>query len=392
MKYVMYEHAGSGNHGCEAIVRTTQKILGDKENKIEFYLQTLNKGEDLRYGLTDMQFIQLENRSLKEDKISNLTAKVQCHLNKKIDYDTREAIYCYRDLLKKGSVALSIGGDNYSYNGIIHSMRHKLNAFTAKNIPAVLWGCSVDDTHLSEGTIADLKKYALITARESLTIENLAKIGITDTVVACSDPAFTLDRQAVQWNDEILATGNVIGVNVSDFMGYYNAYPDATYKNFYRLLEYLLKETDSYIAMIPHVRQKGNDDLEPIKKLAQELNNERILVVSEDYNCMQLKDIIARCKMFIGCRTHSTIAAYSTCVPTLVVGYSVKAKGIAKDIFGNYDDLLVDVRNFENDDDLLKKFLIFNEREAELRKYMQGMMPAYIQRAYNAKEAIQKLR
>jgi len=389
MKYIMYEHAGSGNHGCEAIVRTTQKILGDTA---KYYLQTLNKKEDLRYGLINVEFIELSNRSLRDSRVSNLMARTKCRLNKKLDYDTREAIYCYRDLIKKDSIALSIGGDNYSYNGIIHSMRHKLKAFTAKNIPTVLWGCSVDDTHLDNGTIADLKKYSLITARESLTIENLAKIGITDMVVVCSDPAFTLDRQAVVWHDDILATGNVIGINVSDFMGYYNAYPDATYKNFYRLLKYLLKETDSYIAMIPHVRQKGNDDLEPIKKLAKELNNERILVVEEDYNCMQLKDIIARCKMFIGCRTHSTIAAYSTCVPTLVVGYSVKAKGIAKDIFGNYDDLLVDVRNFETDDDLLKKFLSFQERENELRKYMQETMPAYIQRAYNAKEAIEKLR
>ena len=389
MKYIMYEHAGSGNHGCEAIVRTTQKILGKNE---EFYLQTLSQEADIRYGIADIKLIELKNRSLRDSRFFDLIVRLQCRLNKKLDYDTREAIYCYRDLIKKDSIALSIGGDNYSYNGIIHSMRHKLNAFKAKNIPTVLWGCSVDDTNLDSSTIEDLKKYSLITARESLTIENLASIGIADTVVPCSDSAFTLDRQAVVWHDDILATGNVIGVNVSDFMGYYNAYPDATYRNFYRLLEYLLKETDSYIAMIPHVRQKGNNDLEPIKKLAQELNSERILVVEEDYNCMQLKDIIARCKMFIGCRTHSTIAAYSTCVPTLVVGYSVKAKGIAKDIFGDYGDLLVDVRNFENDDDLLKKFLTFNERESELRNYMKEMMPAYIQRAYNAKEAIQKLR
>ena len=102
MKYVMYEHAGSGNHGCEAIVRTTQKILGDTA---EYYLQTLNKKEDLRYGLINVEFIELSNCSLRDSKVSNLMARMKCRLNKKLDYDTREAIYCYRDLIKKDSIA-----------------------------------------------------------------------------------------------------------------------------------------------------------------------------------------------------------------------------------------------------------------------------------------------
>jgi polysaccharide pyruvyl transferase WcaK-like protein len=54
----------------------------------------------------------------------------------------------------------------------------------------------------------------------------------------------------------------------------------------------------------------------------------------EDCNCRELKHIISRCRFFIGARTHVTIAAYSSCVPTLVLGYSVKSRGIARDLFG----------------------------------------------------------
>ena len=49
----------------------------------------------------------------------------------------------------------------------------------------------------------------------------------------------------------------------------------------------------------------------------------------QDDNCMVIKGYISRCELFIGARTHATIAAYSTGVPTLVLGYSVKARGIA---------------------------------------------------------------
>lgn len=385
-KILMFEHAGSGNHGCEAIVRSTCNMLGEQS----YFLQTLTPEEDVRYGIDQLvKLINLKQRNISRNSIKGLKMRIQSRLNSQYGYDDLESLYRNKDLLCGEKIALSIGGDNYCYKGIIASMHDKLITFELKHIPTVLWGCSVDRQHLSSMTIEDLKKYTLITARESLTQEILNEVGIVDSVVACVDPAFTLQRKIVCWHDSELK--NAIGINVSDFMKYYNAYPDATYRNFSRLLDYLLTSTDAYIVMIPHVRQKGNNDLEPIRKLAHNFNNERILVVEEDYNCMQLKDIIARCRMFIGCRTHSTIAAYSTGVPTLVVGYSTKAKGICKDIFGNCDDLLVDVRTFESDDDLTKKYIAFSERENEFRMHLRSFMPGYIRKAYKAKDALMRL-
>ena len=389
MKYVMFEHAGSGNHGCEAIVRTTVDMLG----KNEYYLQTLDPDDDRRYGIDKLAvLVESSTDSVRRDSLQGYMLRIKSRIMPGMDYDVLDSINRHSALLKKDAVALSIGGDNYCYNGIIGSMRDKLRAFSAKNIPCVLWGCSIDEKYLDESVVRDLKRYSLITARESLTVETLAKHGITDPVVSCSDPAFTLKRQMTKWNDELFERNEVIGINVSDFMGYYNAYPEATFRNFKVLIDHLLKETDYYIALIPHVVQSGNDDRIPNKLLSDEFNSDRILVVDEDYNCMQLKDIIAKCKMFIGCRTHSTIAAYSTCVPTLVVGYSVKAKGIAKDIFGDYSDLLVDVREFKSDNDLLNKYLSFCNREKELKEHLETVMPEYIQRAYEAKDALLRIR
>ena len=385
MKYVMFEHAGSGNHGCEAIIRSTVSMLG----KNEYYLQTLAPEQDMRYGIGDsVKLLESKTDSVQPNSLRGYGMRIRARISSGLDYDTLDSIYRHSALLIKGSIALSIGGDNYCYRGIIDSMRDKLIAFEARGIPCVLWGCSVDKEYFDEQVINDLKKYALITARESITVEALESIGIVDKVVACSDPAFTLGRQSVEWKSDVFRDNQVIGINVSDFMGYYNAYPNATYKNFKVLLEYLLKNSDDYIALIPHVRHEGNDDIIPCTQLAEEMNDDRLVVVKEDYNCMQLKDIISRCRMFIGCRTHSTIAAYSTCVPTLVVGYSTKARGIAKDIFGDYKDLLVDVREFESDDDLLNKYLDFCEREEELRTHLQAVMPKYISRAYTARDAL----
>jgi polysaccharide pyruvyl transferase WcaK-like protein len=39
--------------------------------------------------------------------------------------------------------------------------------------------------------------------------------------------------------------------------------------------------------------------------------------------------------LFAGARTHSTIASLSSGIPTLSFAYSIKAKGINRDIFGH---------------------------------------------------------
>lgn len=389
MKYIMFEHAGSGNHGCEAIVRSTMDLLGNNE----YFLQSLNVEEDKHYlGNEHVKLIESKTGFVDRNSYCGLIMRMRQRLSSKYDYDILESLYRHSELLKKNSIALSIGGDNYCYYATIDSMRDKLRAFSFRGIPCVLWGCSIDQNFLNEWTKNDLSYYSLITARESLTLEYLENIGLRDNVILCSDPAFTLRRQETNWKNDIFLNYEVVGINISDFMKYYNAYPDATYRNFRKLIDYLLENTDSYIALIPHVCQINNNDLIPIKQLASTYNNERILVEDEDYNCMQIKDIIAKCKVFIGCRTHSTIAAYSSGVPTLVVGYSVKARGIAKDIFGNYEDYLVDVREFTTDDDLLKLYLSFKEKEREIRSFLNITMPNYINRAYFAKNALTKLK
>ena len=76
----------------------------------------------------------------------------------------------------------------------------------------------------------------------------------------------------------------------------------------------------------------------------------------EDQDAMRLKGIISQCRFFVGARTHSTIAAYSCCVPTLVVGYSVKAKGIARDLFGSETNYVLPVQAIENAETLPQFF------------------------------------
>jgi polysaccharide pyruvyl transferase WcaK-like protein len=388
-RIVMFEHGGSGNHGCEAIVRSTISILG--QNK--YYLESNCPDEDVKYGITQIaNLIHSNDEHIVPNSLLDIYLRLMCKFTDKRDFDERESLYRHKKLLFENSIALSIGGDNYCYGAVVvNSMRDKLKAFKHNGTKTVLWGCSIEPEKINPSVLIDLKAYDLITVRESLTADLLQKHEIANSVIRCADPAFTLKIQETSWNAHIFSQSKVIGINVSDLMRNYDSYPNATYKNFYRLIQYITENTDYNIVMIPHVIKKGNDDRIPIANLASEFDLNRIFVVDEDFNCMQLKHIISKCNMFIGCRTHSTIASYSTCVPTLVVGYSVKAKGLCRDIFGSDSDLLVDAREFKTDFDLTNKFISFVNQENEIRNHLKNIMPDYIKRAYAPKDAVLKL-
>ena len=123
------------------------------------------------------------------------------------------------------------------------------------------------------------------------------------------------------------------------------------YDNFVYMMQWILENTECAIALIPHVVWEDNDDRTVLRELYNKFKNTGRVVLIDDCNCMQLKGYISRCRFFVGARTHATIAAYSTRVPTLVLGYSIKSRGIAKDLFGrekNYVISVQDLRKKEN--------------------------------------------
>ena len=78
MKYVLFEHAGAGNHGCEAIVRSTVNMLGDNE----YYLQTNNIKEDTEFGLNSITYpIILKNTTISPKSLKGIGMRIQSRLN-----------------------------------------------------------------------------------------------------------------------------------------------------------------------------------------------------------------------------------------------------------------------------------------------------------------------
>lgn len=384
-RVVMYLHGGSGNHGCEAIVNGTCHML----NGIPKLLVTNSEKEDKFYSLNGLCDI-LQERKIDEHFI----AHVWYYAWRALFHDPESFMrYRFRDVLgkKRAPLYVSVGGDMYCYEVSKREAILANRTFYRAGSKTVLWGCSIEPELLKEPEVVeDMKRYSLITPRESITTQALAEAGITENVKFFPDPAFSLKPEKVSLPESFRA-GKTIGINISPMIVRYEKEPGITIKNYRKLVEHILATSENRVALIPHVIWKNNDDRETLAELYQGYEENERVVLLPDMTCGQLKYLIAGCRAFIGARTHATIAAYSSCVPTLVVGYSVKALGIARDLFGSEENYVLPVQTLREPDALIRAYDWLMAEEEAIRAGLREIMPEYCAKSAQAGDEIRKL-
>ncbi len=382
---LLYGNGPAENHGCEALTRTIQSVMDEPVLSL-----CKDKATEEKY-IQEKSIRSVAERMPTVRSVGGLFAG----LLKRTRLD-RHALMRYRtknirQALKKGAVALSAGGDNYCYGEFYKLLAQYNTFFGIKGMHTVLFGCSIEPALLQKvEVVQDLKRYSLILARESLTYEALLSVGIENAKLV-SDSAFTLPKVEKDFPNGFIP-GKTVGINVSPLITGEETVPGITMANYRALMRFIIENTSLQIALIPHVVVRGSDDRTVLRALQEEFRDTGRVVLIEDANCMVLKGYIANCRFFVGARTHATIAAYSSFVPTLVVGYSVKAKGIAKDIFGTDKQYVLPVQSLQNEDELTAAFRWLMENETEIRKHLEAFIPSYAEKALLAKRYIKELK
>ncbi len=372
-------HTGSMNRGCEAIIRGTSEIL--KSIGID--------------NIEVLTFDEKYDKILGLDKVVHLTPYPQKSLTVKVVGKILRDVfkngtwghkYFYKPLFKVISskdILFNVGGDTYCYDTPYLSMA--LNELAQKNgIRNVFWGCSVENNVLSNDLLKnDISRYSYIVSRETLSYETLAKCtGDREKVFLACDPAFHLPVTKTElpkpWND------NVVGINISPLViKDVNNGNDIMYRNVYTLIEYIINQTDMNVCLIPHVYNIENNlqDIAVLKRIYSRYSDtNRVSIVDSELSCTELKFIISRCRFFIGARTHATIAAYSTGVPTIALSYSVKSLGIAQDLFGKQDGYVIRHKNITDENELKDAFVnTLSNNENAIRERYKKILPEYKQ-------------
>jgi len=364
----MFFHAGSLNRGCEAIVRSGVELIKAKHPQAIVNLASFNPESDRLIPNIDTIF---DGRDL-EVKLFSYTGITAALQNKFFKDETpflRAKHHNIIKLIPEHDIFLSIGGDNYCYGE--QPWLYEIDRLIKKaGKKLVLWGASIGDEDLSEAKINDLKSFDALLVRESLTYKVLTEKGLHN-VKLVADGAFTMQKEEMV-SPEGWQEGNTIGFNFSPLVWKRNT---ESKKAAFDLLHHILSSTDMTIALTPHVIIPGNDDYEVLEAFYNEFKStNRVLLLPNNLNAIQYKGLISKMRFFIGARTHATIAAYSTCIPTMVLGYSVKSKGIAKDIFGE-EKLVLSITDISDSEKLIAKFDEMVREEQEIINTLANKIP-----------------
>lgn len=382
MKYFLFNHSGCKNHGCEAIVRGTVNILNHADDKGRYFLSSYDALSDSI--IPDINSHQICFKTL--NGFEKIFAFIDLKLNKSEKYSLKKLYSRVINQADDCDICLSIGGDTYCYgdNTGIQVLTECLKRSGKK---VVLWGASIGEEDLTKEKLDNLRIFDAIFTRESLTYNLLKEKNVNDKIFLNSDPAFCMERENTEL-PEGLTKENTLGINLSPLIEKSNPRLKEIAEDF---INYVLQNTTLKILFVPHVVEDGNNDYEymlPIFKKYETTG--RAAILSPDLNAKQYKGCISQLRFFIGSRTHSTIAAYSSGVPTFVLGYSVKSRGIATDLFGN-EKYVADIRSVKDAQPLIDGFNMLIEDENEIKKILMKKIPLQIKSAMEMGDLLLKL-
>lgn len=383
-----YPHAGSGNHGCEAIVRTTAALFG-KENRLKVY--TFKKAEDTFYGVSG-EALEFIPSGFRRYSMMHFKAAICRRVLKDERFYIKAAFPAlFNRNFGENDVCISIGGDNYCYNNMVERLNYLdqlLCRAGARHM--VLWGCSIEPELFEKPELLnDLARFRWLVARESLTYAAMCKAGFGEKTILAPDPAFLLPPAELPL-PPVFQAGNTVGINVSPLVIKRGKTPGIVFENYRELIKDILTETSMNVALIPHVVWQHEDDREPLSKLYKEFAQTGRAVLLQDCGCMELKGYISGCRFFVGARTHAVIAAYSSGVPALAVGYSVKAGGIAADLLGTAQGYVIPAQLMETKKELSFAFKKLMQQEEQVKTMLRSKTENYPERLLAAADQVMR--
>ena len=382
MKYFLFNHEGSKNHGCEAIVRGSMNIIENSDEKAEFVLSSNNPSDD--EILNNITVKAARTRAL--TKVEKLIAAVDLKINNSETYALQKMYSPIVSDAEDCDVCLSVGGDTYCY-GDNHGIQVLTRELKKRGKMTVLWGASIGARDLSERKLESLRDFDAIFTREPITYELLKANGANDNIYLFSDPAFCMERVEVEPIDGFTRE-NTLGFNISPLVASGDPRKKEIAEDF---LRFVFENTTMKVLLVPHVVEENNNDYDFMKPIFEKFEHTgRIAILPPDLEARQYKGYIAGTRFFVGARTHSTIAAYSSGVPTIALGYSVKARGIAKDIFGE-EKYVLDIKAMTDYEELRDEFLKLLENENEIRRELMKSIPLRMRSAMEAGEMLQKI-
>lgn len=388
-KILLYGINSYKNRGVEAIVQSVLNQIDTKNNQISVACFDYDYNKN-KYNEKVKKYINHYKKT--EDFTKEELEELKKYDQQKFDYRNYELLH-QREVvneIEKSDICISAGGDNYCYEA--SEWLYAIDETVKKdNKKLVLLGASLYEEIDNPYLIKDMDLFDLLVIRESISYNELKKYINPNKIMLLPDTAFSLEAEEIKL-DSWYKGRKVVGINLSPITIPNPIKDDSRFNSILNLINYILEETKYSISLISHVTTEDCSDFDTLSKIYEEYKeNDRVFLEKTDYNCNQIKYIISKCELLIASRTHASIAAYSTNVPTLVIGYSVKSKGIAKDLFGTFENYVIPSTSL-NDYNLVNSFKWIEKNKNNIKKGLEKITPELKEKAKSVfNEVIKKL-
>ena len=303
--------------------------------------------------------------------------------------------YRYLPFYRGYDIVISVGGDNFGDDyGEPGRYFEAIELAKKAGAKTVIWGASIGPFHDDNAAARwarILKQVDLITAREDLTVAYLESLGVADNVRPVADPAFLMPACEP---DSVIGIPDrpgkmVVGIGMSDLVTRYGygISGDEYMRAFTGFIRYLREALDATVVLVPHVigTAVGTNDMTACQEVIRHLPiSSDLAILDESYDARQMKYCISQCDFFVGARTHSTIAALSTGVPTISIAYSAKAWGINKAVLDT-DEFVMPIKEVSYNR-LTRCFAKLRDRASEIRAQLRERIPSVLAQAQKAGE------
>lgn len=392
MNFLITNMTGFRNKGCEGMTKVIIAELLKRFPIAKFTVFSNDPAYDALYVPTDQEIEFFITPSTPPDLLVRLYRLIRNPIRR-----TENHVAALREHFTWAEAIISTGGDIFSsdYGNLKHHLV-PIQYATQLGKPIILLGHSIGPFKTEEERnkfIRAMQNVSLITTREKRSLEYVREMNLKNTrVELTADPAFCFPATANETVDRLWCSYHlpydrpVIGIAASQGIA---SYGKASYETHFealkKLIQYVTRELGFHVALIPHApeRTTGNDDRLICTQLYRSLGfPSEATVIALSHSAEEIKGIIGRCKLVVAERMHAAIAALSQLVPTMVVAYSVKSRGILSDIFGanEVDKYLIELRDVD-EASLIYKTRCLLEREQEVSDLLKQTIPGIIGRA-----------
>lgn len=398
-----------GNRGCEALVRSTLELLKAEFGRVEVLVPSF------RPDLDSKQWPDAEQHGCRFVRAMPYPSELKFWgrarrifpLIKHFplpDYALPEDI---KSDIASCDALIVIGGDNITLDyGIESLIWHVRFAQHAQRIgkKVMVWGASIGPFSAEpvvEHFVAEFLRSAdCVTVRETISQQYLTDIGVQKNVALVSDGAFVMTPEPIDitpfWPAG--AEQGVLGFNISPLIQKFRPAGEhrrVLQKEVAEFLKETLENRQISILLLPHV-----DPLDGVAENSDSHYMREILAMTGDFegrlrlapdhlNAAQLKFVLSQCTYFIGARTHATIGAMSCLVPTVSIAYSIKAKGLNRDLFGN--EALVLETSLVNNETLRTFFETLIANREQILSVLKRRIPEWRDRAQISPRQIKRV-